>query len=200
MYTYRVEQAIRAAAVLHKNQVRKGVVPLPFVTHLYAVTMIVSEYTSDEHTIVAALLHDTVEDTDYTFAELEEDFGKEVLEIVKALSEPQSDSKREITWKQQKQQYAKQLKKAPTAALLISAADKIHNMRCIVEDYSNDHVLFKTNFKGNLDDRLMMYQDISNVLNSRLKSGILTEFNNVYNEYKNLILDVKKTTENSKKT
>ena len=71
-YSYAIEQAIRAASVLHKDQIRKGSVPYPYVTHLFAVAMIVSDYTSDEDTIVAALLHDTLEDTDYTEEELED--------------------------------------------------------------------------------------------------------------------------------
>lgn len=56
MYSFAIEQAIRAASVLHKDQVRKGQVPYPYITHLFAVSMIVSDYTEDENTIVAALL------------------------------------------------------------------------------------------------------------------------------------------------
>ena len=66
MYTYKVEQAIKAAALLHVEQLRKGAIQLPYVTHLMAVMLIVRDYTGDETTLVAALLHDTLEDTDYT--------------------------------------------------------------------------------------------------------------------------------------
>ena len=65
-YSYRIEQAIKAASVLHREQVRKGSVPFPYITHLFAVAMIASDYTDDEDVIVAALLHDTIEDTDYS--------------------------------------------------------------------------------------------------------------------------------------
>ena len=198
MYSYRVEQAIRAATVLHKDQLRKGTAPLPYVSHLFAVAMLVSDYTDDEDTIIASLLHDTLEDTDYEPKEIEEDFGKHVRKIVESLSEPDS-TKEQLTWKQTKAEYAKQLKKAPDEALLIAAADKIHNMRCMVEDHYNDHVQFVNSFKGSLDDRMMMYQNISNVLNSRLKSDILTEFNLVHDEYKKFIADVKESTKRRKK-
>lgn len=193
MYTFRIEQAIRAAAVLHKNQLRKGTAPLPYITHLYAVGMIVSDYTNDEDTIISALLHDTIEDTDYTPEELQEDFGGVVRDIVEAVTEPKDIDGKSITWKERKSIYAKQLKKAPEAALIISAADKIHNMRSVVEEYLDDHTRFMNDFHGSLDDRALMYQDISNVLNSRLKNDIIAEFNHVYTEYKNFILDVKKT-------
>ncbi|MCB9811844.1 bifunctional (p)ppGpp synthetase/guanosine-3',5'-bis(diphosphate) 3'-pyrophosphohydrolase [Candidatus Nomurabacteria bacterium] len=195
MYTYRIEQAVRAASILHKDQLRKGSAPLPYVTHLYAVAMIVSDYTDDEDTIITALLHDTLEDTDYTEEELQEDFGGHVLELVRAVSEPQDTSEKQYSWTDRKKAYAKQLKKAPMESLVVAAADKIHNMRCIVEEYYDDHARYLNDFGGKLDERALMYQDISNVLNSRLKNAILSEFNHVYTEYKNFILDVKKTKE-----
>ena len=195
MYSYRVEQAIRAATILHKDQVRKGSVPIPYVSHLFAVTMLVQDYTDDEDTVIASLLHDTIEDTDYKLEELQEDFGGKVREIVESLSEPQDDKYKSYTWKQQKQHYAKKLKKASSEALLIAAADKIHNMRSIVEEYIDDHQRFIADFDGDLKDRVFMYQDISNVLNKNLKNDILSEFNHVFTEYKNFVEDVQKTKE-----
>lgn len=195
MYSYRVEQAIRAAAILHKGQLRKGSMPLPYVTHVVAVALILTDYTKDEDVIISALLHDTLEDTDYTSEELQEDFGGKVREIVESLSEPQDTEKKKYSWKERKKAYAKLLKKAPEEALLVAAADKIHNMRAIVEEYYDDHARFMKEFRGSLDERAFVYQDISNVINSRLKNDILEEFNHVYTEYKNFILDVKKTKE-----
>jgi (p)ppGpp synthase/HD superfamily hydrolase len=196
MYSYRIEQAIKAATILHKNQVRKGVIPMPYVSHLFAVAMIASEYAGEnEDIIIGALLHDTLEDTDYTSEELQEDFGGKVREIVEALTEPADTDTKHYTWKEIKAQYAKQLRKAPQEALIIAAADKIHNMRCMVEEYFDEHARFLKEFSGALDDRLTQYQDIANALNRNLKSDILKEFNHVFTEYKNFILDVKKTKE-----
>ena len=91
-YSYKIEQAIRAAAVLHKDQVRKGDMPFPVITHLISVAMITSEYTEDEDIIAAAFLHDAVEDTDYTVEELQEDFGGNVRDIVEGVTEPQREA------------------------------------------------------------------------------------------------------------
>lgn len=193
MYSFRIEQAIRAAAVLHKDQVRKGSIPFPYITHLMAVTMILVDYTDNEDVIVAALLHDTIEDTDYTLEELQEDFGGTVKEIVVALSEPRGKEGERLSWSERKKAYAKQLKGAPEEALIIAAADKSHNMRTIVEEYYEDHQRFLKDFGGKLDDRIQLYQDIANVLNSRLKNAILHEFNHVFDEYKKFVYDVQKT-------
>ena len=199
MYSYRIEQALRAITILHKDQVRKGSIPLPYVSHLFAVAMIVLDYTKDEDTVIAALLHDTLEDTDYTAEELQEDFGGKVLEIVLSLTEPQDDEDHRYTWKERKVRYAKQLRKASDEALLIAAADKIHNMRAMVEEYYDQHERFLSEFSGSLDDRVMQYQDIANVLNRSLKSEILSEFNHVFTEYKNFVENVKKTKEHAEK-
>jgi GTP diphosphokinase / guanosine-3',5'-bis(diphosphate) 3'-diphosphatase len=197
-YSFKIEQAIRAAAVLHKDQVRKGDMPFPVISHLVAVAMIVADYTDDEDIIAAALLHDTIEDTDYTADELQEDFGGYVRDMVEALSEPQTeDDGGAVGWKRKKNVYAEQLKTAPEGSLIICAADKIHNMRAMVEDYYDDHPKFLANFGGKLEDRLAAYQAIADVLGSRLKTPILTEFNAVFTEYKNFIADVQKTREES---
>jgi (p)ppGpp synthase/HD superfamily hydrolase len=191
-YSYAIEQAIRAASVLHKDQVRKGSVPYPYVTHLFAVATIVSDYTDDEDTIVAALLHDTLEDTDYTEKELEDDFGGQVKEIVTALTEPKIEDRDRKNVDAQKKQYLKQIKSASERALIVVAADKIHNMRSIVEEYYDDHSSFLSHFGPHIEDRLLNYQEISNTLNRGLKNNILAEFNSVFTEYKNFLHDVEK--------
>lgn len=193
MYSYRIEQALRAATILHKDQVRKGSVPMPYVSHLFAVAIIAIDYTKNEDVLIGALLHDTLEDTDYTAQELQDDFGGKVREIVEALTEPHDTEKRTYTWKEIKAKYAKQLESAPQESLLIAAADKIHNMRAMVEEYFDDHSRFLKDFSGSLDDRLEQYQAIADVLNNKLKSDILNEFNHVFTEYKSFITDVKNT-------
>lgn len=193
MYSYKVEQAIRAASVLHQDQLRKGAVPLPYISHLMAVALILADYTHDEDTIVAALLHDTLEDTDYTLEEIKEDFGGPVAEIVLTLTEPREDSRGKIPWLEQKKLYAKQLKNGSQKALMVAAADKAHNFRCFVEEYYDDHKRFIKDFGPKLDERLEAYQNIANVINSQLKSDIVHEFNHTFNEYKQFLLNVEKT-------
>lgn len=195
MYSYRLEQAIRAAAVLHKDQKRRGKLPLPYITHLAAVAWLVSDYTDHEDTVIAAWLHDTLEDTDYTAEELEEDFGRDVRRIVETLSEPKERDGKKLPWKERKLAYLEQLKAGPDEALLVAAADKIHNMRSIVEEYYDNHEGFIKDFSGSLDERAMRYQDLSNLLNRRLQNDIIAEFNHVYTEYKNFLVHVKKSEE-----
>ncbi len=195
MYSYRIELAIRAAAVLHRDQNRKGGRPLPYITHLYSVATILADYTSDEDVIIAALLHDTLEDTDYTSTELEEDFGKRVRELVEVLTEPKKTGERTLSWRERKETYAKQLKNGPKEAVLIAAVDKIHNFRTSVDEYYDNHTAFLQDYGKNLDERIEVYQMIANIINKRLDGPILTEFNHVFDEYKNFIYAIKQAQE-----
>ena len=191
MYTYKIEQAIKAASLLHQEQLRKGDVPLPYATHLMSVMMIVRDYTNDEDTLVAALLHDTLEDTDYTYEELVDDFGEKVAEIVRAVSEPQSTALDRMPWIEVKKTYAKQLRKGPKEAVLVAAADKIHNFRSVIDEYYDNHNGFLRDFGTNLDNKLEAYQNIANAINSRLSDGIVHEFNHTFKAYKEFIFNVK---------
>ncbi|MCA9362629.1 bifunctional (p)ppGpp synthetase/guanosine-3',5'-bis(diphosphate) 3'-pyrophosphohydrolase [Candidatus Kaiserbacteria bacterium] len=195
MYTYKVEQAIKAAALLHQDQLRKGTVELPYITHLMAVMFILRDYTRDEDTLVAALLHDTLEDTDYTLEELKLDFGETVAKYVETLTEPKYNGETKLSWVDTKKGYAKQLKTGPVEAVMIAAADKTHNFRSMVEDYYDDHDRYLRDFGTHLDARLEAYQHIANTINSRLKDGIVHEFNHTFEEFKNFIFDVKESIE-----
>lgn len=199
MYTYKIEQAIKAAALLHQDQLRKGSVPLPYITHLMAVMLILRDYTSDEETLVAALLHDTLEDTDYTIDEIEADFGERVAILIKTVTEPKLKEGVKIHWLDAKKEYAKQLKKGPLEAVMIAAADKAHNFRSMVEEYYEDHNRFLQDFGPHLDTRIEAYQNIANTINNRLTDGIVHEFNHTFKEYKNFIYDVQKTLNEIKK-
>lgn len=193
MYTYKIEQAIKAASLLHSEQLRKGDIPLPYITHLISVTIILRDYTKDEDTLVAALLHDTLEDTDYTAEEMAEDFGEKVTTIVQTLSEPTHKGKTKLTWIERKKTYAEQLKNGPIEAVYVAAADKCHNFRSIVDDYHENYNSFLRDFGSDLEGRMEAYQSIANAINNRLKDGIVHEFNHTFEAYKNFILDVKKT-------
>jgi GTP diphosphokinase / guanosine-3',5'-bis(diphosphate) 3'-diphosphatase len=71
-----LQQAYEVAEERHTGQKRKS--GDPYITHPLAVATILAELGMDTITLVAALLHDTVEDTDYALADLGKDFGEEV--------------------------------------------------------------------------------------------------------------------------
>ncbi len=198
MYSYKVEQAIKAASILHQDQLRKGAIPLPFITHLVSVMLILRDYTDDETTLVAALLHDTLEDTDYTEKELIEDFGEDVAKLVTVLTEPKYSGDKKLSWLDTKVEYAKQLKRGPVEAVMIAAADKSHNFRTMIDEYYTDHDQFLRDFGTDLSLRLEAYQHIANAINNRLTDGIVHEFNHTFRAFKEFIINVQENLDPSR--
>lgn len=186
-HSYAIEQAIQAATLLHRDQVRKGRAQCPYVSHLFSVAAIISNYHDNEEVIIAGLLHDTIEDTEYTYEELEADFGERVRDLVYTVTEEKDMNGRELSWIERKETYIKKLKKAPEEALVVAAADKIHNLRSIIGEYHDDHDRFLRGFGGSLEEKMYVYQSISNVLNRNLQNEIVHEFNDAFEEYKNFI-------------
>jgi len=78
--TSHIEQAFVIAEKAHKGQLRKS--GEDYITHPVAVTQILAELGLDETTLIAALLHDTVEDTPYSLDQLRNDFGDEIANLV----------------------------------------------------------------------------------------------------------------------
>ena len=121
----KTQKALKFATEKHKGQVRLG--GDPFISHLIEVAAILYEHHyRDDNILAAAYLHDVLEDTDTTAEELEKEFGKEITEIVVALT-----IKRNLgeTSMDKTKRMAMQLRKAPIEAKLIKLADRLHNVR-----------------------------------------------------------------------
>ena len=125
-----IQRAYAVAEASHDGQKRLS--GEDFIEHPIAVATILADLHLDTTTITAALLHDTVEDTDVTVAEIEEDFGEEVARIVDGLTKLER-----IEFKTREQEQAENVRKMVVAmagdirVLLIKLADRLHNMRTI---------------------------------------------------------------------
>jgi (p)ppGpp synthetase, RelA/SpoT family len=128
-----VEQASAAfklAADGHKHQKRHS--GEPYITHPVAVAGLLADMRLDHETIMAALLHDVIEDTQYTQEDLAEQFGATVAELVEGVSKLDKlkfDSKEEL----QTENYRKMIMAMvqDIRVILIKLADRTHNMRTI---------------------------------------------------------------------
>lgn len=118
------QSALRFAKDAHRGQVRKGT-KKPYVSHCMEVARILHKNGYSEDCVVAGLLHDTVEDTEATLEDLERLFGEEVSNLVKYVTEDKSPS---LSWNERKVMYIKMLTDAPEGSVVISAADKLHNI------------------------------------------------------------------------
>ena len=131
-YSERLDRALVWAASEFRGIRRKGT-DIPYLTHLMQVSVWVGEYGGTEDQMIAALLHDIVEDMDHVSGEdVRTRFGKNVARMVVALSDAQSFPK--PPWKERKEAYIARLRSEPADVKLVCACDKLHNTHCMVRD------------------------------------------------------------------
>ena len=125
-----LEQAYHVAEEAHEGQVRKS--GEPFIEHPLAVAEILADLRLDTTTLAAALLHDTVEDTEITLARIQEGFGEDVARIVDGLTKLDR-----LEFRTRELAQAENVRKMIVAmagdirVLLIKLADRLHNMRTV---------------------------------------------------------------------
>lgn len=114
----------------HQGQVRKGEEGLPYITHPLAVAKVISQIggVKDNQILIAAILHDTIEDTPTTRMELKEHFGEDTLAIVLELTDDKSLDK--VVRKRLQVLHAKTLS---YPARVIKLADKLINCSDILQ-------------------------------------------------------------------
>jgi (p)ppGpp synthase/HD superfamily hydrolase len=136
--TARFTSGLVAAAELHAGQRRKGSGP-PYIAHLLGVTAIAFDFGANEDEAIGALLHDAIEDAPPSLgvegvrALIREQFGLAVLDIVEGCTD--SDVTPKPPWRERKEDYVTHLAEASASTMLVSASDKLHNVRSIVRDY-----------------------------------------------------------------
>ncbi|HEX5086986.1 MAG TPA: bifunctional (p)ppGpp synthetase/guanosine-3',5'-bis(diphosphate) 3'-pyrophosphohydrolase [Nocardioides sp.] len=123
-----LERAYTTAAEMHGSQMRKS--GDPYITHPLAVTTILADIGMTEPTLVASLLHDTVEDTPYTLEQVKADFGEEVARLVDGVTKldkvKYGDSAQAETIRKMIVAMSRDIR-----VLVIKLADRLHNMRTL---------------------------------------------------------------------
>lgn len=170
MISKKVNLALKVASRAHRDQMRKGT-DIPYVSHTFAVAMIISQYTSDEDVIVAGVLHDILEDvkpTVYSETAMRNDFGDEVVEIVKDVSEDKTAGKPEKPWVERKKGYLTHLSSLEDQRpLIVSTADKIHNLTDILEEYEMVGDSIWQKFNASKDDELWFYNEFLKIIKKK---------------------------------
>jgi (p)ppGpp synthase/HD superfamily hydrolase len=142
---------------LHADQKRKGT-EVPYFSHLMAVASIVLEYGGTETEAIAALLHDAVEDQGGapTRELIRQRFGDEVAAIVDGCTDAEVMPK--PPWRERKEAYLAYLATATPSVIRVSAADKLHNVRAILNDYRETGDAVWSKFKGGKTGTLWYYR------------------------------------------
>lgn len=172
-HTPQVKKAIQFAARKHHGHFRAETEPLPYITHLICVALLVAEDSprlgsdevggADDDIVTAALLHDTLEDTDTTREELAEHFNERVAELVEHVSEREEGS-----WRERKAAYLKHLEEAPDDAVLIAIADKIDNIESKLEAIEKEGKALLLRWKRPQEEYLWYHGEVTRIASERL--------------------------------
>ena len=177
-YSTRFDDAFTWASELHRKQTRKGK-EVPYINHLMAVAALVGSNGGDEDQVIAALLHDSIEDcvgeVPDIVEQIRERFGARVLEIVEGCTDAYSDPKPE--WRVRKETYLAHLRETPedSPILLVSLADKVHNARAIVRDFLEIGDQLWGRFNGKRDGTIWYYSTLAEIFGEKKPGYLATE-------------------------
>lgn len=193
-----IDRAIRTATYAHSGAVRKGTA-VPYILHpleaATIVTQVIAEQRgtapdamtpSDNFIIAAAILHDTVEDTDMTAEDIKTLFGPETAALVAAETENKRESLPAAeTWKIRKTESIKHLAAASEEAKLVAFGDKLSNLRAIAADHRRLGDALWERFNQKDPDEHAWYYGEMMMIFEKVFSGML-----LFREYERLYLDI----------
>ena len=169
-YSARFDDALQLAATLHRDQTRKGS-GVPYITHLLGVAALVGDHGGSEEQVIAALLHDALEDClaqhPDLHAQIKGRYGQSVLAMVEALSDTQAHPK--PPWLERKQAYIQHVERASShdASLLVSVADKLYNARTILRDSRVVGDEIWSRFKASREQALWYYRSLADAFTAK---------------------------------
>lgn len=126
------DKAAHFAISAHANTERRAK-GFPYIIHPMEAAAIVATMTTDPELLAAAILHDTLEDTEVTFEELRSQFGNRVAYLV--LAESDNGILRQTTWRESKSRAVERLANASHEGKIVAMGDKLSNLRAIASDY-----------------------------------------------------------------
>jgi len=136
MNTDLLDRAIVFAVRAHHNTERRGK-GFPYIVHPMEAMEIVATITPDQELLAAAVLHDTIEDTEVTVEQLRQEFGDRIANLVQAESDQFVEGVTEAdSWHTRKQAAIDRLASASHDAKIVAMGDKLSNMRAIARDYA----------------------------------------------------------------
>lgn len=177
-HTPQIKKAIQFAARKHHGHLRISSTseePMPYVTHLFSVALLVAEDGAHDDVVTAALLHDTIEDTGTTREEIAVAFNERVADLVESVSERKEIDGKKLDWKECKTDYLERVEKAGEDTIRIMLGDKVDNVESRIEEFQKHGEDFLNNWKQPNDSYLWLYREALRIAQARLPDHPLTK-------------------------
>ena len=178
-----LDRAIVFAVRAHAGIERRGK-GFPYIVHPMEAVEIVATITPDQELLAAAVLHDTVEDTDVTIEQIRAEFGDRVAALVASESEDKDCGvSKEESWHARKQAAIDRLASASLDSKIVALVDKLSNMRAIARDYAvqGDKLWNLFNTKDPKEHE-WHYRELANALSDLKDTFAYKEFEQLVNQ------------------
>ncbi|MEX1025311.1 MAG: HD domain-containing protein [Planctomycetota bacterium] len=176
-----VERAIQASHQAHAGQLRRGGAGVPYHTHPYHVALLLARSGAPSHVLVAALLHDAVEDSDdWTLARVGHEFGARVAALVDELSEDKA-----LSWTERKEHGIAHVASMSPEAVTIKCADQLHNLSTLATELesTSDPTALWSKFNGGREATLRNARLLTDALAEHAPTRLANALDKAYRRF-----------------
>ena len=175
-----IEKALRIMLSAHGQQKRKADDSL-YVIHPLMVAKKLARFGFGDEVIVAAMVHDVLEDTDYSEKKLRQELGDKVVDIIMPLTENKS-----LEWEERKKKYIEAVRNAGPETKAVSIADKIHNLGSIIATHKEMGANIWTKFNRGKEQKMWFEWEMLKMFQATWESPMIAEYEKLLKEVKKL--------------
>ncbi len=170
MWSLKEQKAVKFSVLAHQGQLRKGK-SIAYVSHPLTVGIILARMGCSEELVIAGILHDVIEDTDYEKEDIEREFGKKVADLVSGVSE----GNKKDSWTERKNKTLEKLKNSSEEVVKLKAADLLANMTDLCDDLKSEGGRAFTIFSVDSSKKIAGFQKLIQVIKMRLNQDPIIE-------------------------
>ncbi|MFA6253503.1 MAG: HD domain-containing protein [Patescibacteria group bacterium] len=175
-----IEKALRVMLLAHGQQVRKTD-DSPYVIHPMMVAKKLARLGFGDEVIAATMVHDVLEDTDYSEKKLRQELGDKVVDIIMSLTENKS-----LEWETRKKKYIEAVKNAGPETKAISIADKIHNLESIIATHKKMGSKIWDKFNRGKEQKMWFENEMLKMFQATWESPMIAEYEKLLKEVEKL--------------
>ncbi|HWH07267.1 MAG TPA: HD domain-containing protein [Candidatus Paceibacterota bacterium] len=165
-----IEKALRIAVTAHAGQVRKEG-NIPYIVHPVMVAHALAVRGFEDTVVAAALVHDVLEDTEFTEEALVQELGEAVHAIVRAVTNDDS-----LSWEEKKRAYIESVRLGPDGAKAVATADKIHNAESLIRAHEELGSALWEKFNASKEQKLWFEEAMLAMLEETWSDPLIEEY------------------------
>ena len=175
-----IEKATKIALLAHDGQTRKGD-GSPYIIHPLMVAMKLAKHGFNDEVIAVALVHDVLEDTDFSEKDLRLELGDEIVEIVKAVTNDDN-----LSWEEKKKKYIETVRNSGVEAKAVALADKIHNLESLLAAYGQQGKDVWNKFNRGKEQKIWFETEVLKMLKGTWDHPMIKEYEELIEKEKEL--------------